>query len=243
MALYIAVYDIHPADRKHFERLLNREADKRKQTGETLYVEVFGSQTALLSTPHKYDLFIIDSVDPVLSPTGTVNLDTANVIRETGSASPIAMFFPDDVTGPVSTSISHARTFKKPVTSDVISSIIDWAVLRKSERVPKLELRGDTKTLFVTPDEFLYAVDRGRNAIDIVLTEDRSIHLTGDLIEVSVMLDSHDNYLEVGRHSIINMDHVSSFDGHSFTMKNGEMIQTSFFDAHKVASIYESYKS
>lgn len=242
MAIYIAVYDVHPGYRKHFERLLNREGDERKASGEVLYIDSYGSVEALLSTPMKYDLFIIDAVDSVLYPTGSINDEIADKIRHIGSEAPIALFFPEEVTGPVSTSRTHCRCFKKPVAKEIISDIVEWAHLRKEQRVPRLELRGDKNTFYVTPDEILYATSQNI-CVDVVLTEDRTVHLHCDLVELSVMTDDYKCFLEIGRDALINMNAVTDFDGHTISMTDGTTIPVSFFDSSKISEQLEAFKN
>lgn len=242
MALYIAVYDIHPGDRKHLERLLSREGDLRKLAGETLYIDTFGSVEALLSTPMKYDLFIIDAVDVVLHPSGSINMDVTSQIRRTGSSAPVALFYPEDINGPVNANGSFIRGFKKPVSKDTISIIVDWAISRKIERVPRIELRGDFETVYATAREIISAVVN-ESHIDVSLTENRSIRLFCDLAELCVLLDEHECFLELGRDSLINMDHVASCDFHSFMMDNDTSFPISFFDSFRVTEAYTQYKT
>ena len=60
MAVFIAVLDDDPADRKQSERLLSRERDERIKNGEVIYYDSYGSEEALLPYFMKYDLILID---------------------------------------------------------------------------------------------------------------------------------------------------------------------------------------
>ena len=60
MAVFIAILDDDPADRKQSERLLSRERDERIKKGEVIYYDTYGSEEALLPYFIKYDLFLID---------------------------------------------------------------------------------------------------------------------------------------------------------------------------------------
>ena len=48
MAVFIAILDDDPADRKQSERLLDRERDARAGKGEVIYYDSYGSEEALL---------------------------------------------------------------------------------------------------------------------------------------------------------------------------------------------------
>ena len=57
--MHIAICDDHIADRKQMERLLSRESDRRIKTTGNLYIDSFGSVSALLHAPMIYNLFFI----------------------------------------------------------------------------------------------------------------------------------------------------------------------------------------
>ena len=63
MALYIAILDDNPAERKQFERLLSREASARTSSGEVIYIDSYGNEESLSSIVLKYDLIFIDISD------------------------------------------------------------------------------------------------------------------------------------------------------------------------------------
>ena len=57
--MHIAICDDNIADRKHLERLLQRESDRRKDTAGILYIDSYGNVDALTKSPMIYDLFFI----------------------------------------------------------------------------------------------------------------------------------------------------------------------------------------
>ena len=85
--MHIAICDDNIADRKHLERLLGRESDKRAGTPNILYVDSFGDRDALLrNTPGMYDLFFIDLVE-----TPTLAMETIRLLQEAGAKAPVTM--------------------------------------------------------------------------------------------------------------------------------------------------------
>lgn len=84
--MHIAVLDEKIADRKHLERLLDRESDRRIPTTGNLYTDTFGSVDALLVAPKQYDFFMIDVLSGI---SGCINV--AKRVRDLGLNSPICI--------------------------------------------------------------------------------------------------------------------------------------------------------
>ena len=57
--MHIAICDDNVADRKHLERLLSRESDKRAGTPNILYVDSYGDKDKFLQNPLKYNLISV----------------------------------------------------------------------------------------------------------------------------------------------------------------------------------------
>ena len=56
--MHVAICDDNVADRKHLERLLSRESDKRAGTTNILYIDSYGDKDYFLKnqTPLKYNI-------------------------------------------------------------------------------------------------------------------------------------------------------------------------------------------
>ena len=88
MTAYIAICSDNVADRKHLERLLEREKDARlAKSRDVLYIDSFGSEEALLTTPIKYDIFLLD-----LSSGDEASLIVTEKLRSRGIAAPVVLF-------------------------------------------------------------------------------------------------------------------------------------------------------
>ena len=85
--MHIAVLDDNIADRKHLERLLDRESDRRIQTTGNLYIDSYGATETMLNAPLKqYDFFMIDMKGPV-----DQSLDIIKRLREKGVNVPVCL--------------------------------------------------------------------------------------------------------------------------------------------------------
>ena len=84
--MHIALLDEKIADRKHLERLLDRESDRRIPTTGNLYTDSFGSVDAMFIAPKQYDFFMIDLLTDVK---GCINV--ARRVREMNINCPICI--------------------------------------------------------------------------------------------------------------------------------------------------------
>ena len=56
--MHVAVCDDNVADRRHIERLLSRESDKRAGTPNILYIDSYGDKDHFLINPLKYNIIL-----------------------------------------------------------------------------------------------------------------------------------------------------------------------------------------
>ncbi|MDD3416739.1 MAG: LytTR family transcriptional regulator DNA-binding domain-containing protein [Lachnospiraceae bacterium] len=235
MATYIAICDNNTADRKHLERLLNRESEQRIHNSGVLYIDSYGSEEALLMTPMRYDLFLIDMA-------GERNgYDIAKALRTNGVICPICL---------CSSKIDYEQEYadenfiyiRKPFVKADLTSLLDFCIEEQKHRTPLLELRDEIKTYYVSSDEIKYARSDDR-FVDIYLNGDRKAHILGDIYDIDILLDGNDNFLQTGKISLVNMDYISGMVGRAFEMTDGELISFNFFDQKKIMTQYMQYQS
>ena len=156
MALYIAICDDNIADRKQIERLFNREKDSRlKKNDEVLYIDAYGSPEALMHTPFKYDVFLLDITG------GSQNgLDIAKAIRQAGITAPIELMISTIDYSSFSNIPDNTSFITKPVNQGHISHIVDIAKAWSKERPPVLELRGKKETVFAGEKDLVRAISK-----------------------------------------------------------------------------------
>lgn len=247
MAIYIALYDIYPGDRKNLERLIERESDIRKQHGETLYTDAFGSVESMLESPMKYSLFIIDASDASLDATGSVNAKIASMIREAGVTAPIILGYKPEITEPLLSMEDNVTVYQKQMTSTFLTEQINNLIEFKESHPEKLEIRGDKITYYVSPDEILY-VKAEASGIDVMLTEGRSAHVLDSLPNFNVSLQTYKNFVISGKNLIFNLDSIVGISGNgisdrAFRMIDGSMVPISVIEFFKIWKIWNEYRA
>ena len=234
MAVFIAVLDDDPADRKQSERLLSRERDERVKKGEVIYYDSYGSEEALLPSFMKYDLFLID-----VTLTTRDGMMVAVDLLKKGAEGKIILYY-DKIDYRAKYGDEEGISFMpKPLWQRDFSKLVDLAHSVHMNRTPRIELRGDKETLYVTADEILYAIDCGYY-VAVALSGDRSFHVIGDMPTFYRSLDP-DEFLALSRKAVINMGHVQSSKGTSFKMTDGAVMKFSLFDKRAIIKEYAKY--
>lgn len=234
MAVFIAVLDDDPADRKQAERLLSRERDERIKNGEVIYYDSYGSEEALLPYFMKYDLFLID-----VTATMRDGMMVAVDLKRRGAEGKIVLYY-DKKDYPARYGDEEGISFmRKPLWQRDFSRLIDIAGEVHASKKPHIELRGDNETLYVTKDEILYAtfIDY---YVAVALTGDRSFHVMCDMAAFCGSLDPEE-FLIVSSKTVINMGHVVSIRGNAFKMADGAVIKFSLFDKKAITKSYAGF--
>lgn len=234
MAVFIAVLDDDPADRKQSERLLSRERDERAKDGEVIYYDLYGSEEAMLPYFMKYDLFLID----VTKTTRDGMMVAVDLLRR-GAEGKMILYY-DKIDYRRKYGDEEGISFlQKPLWQRDYKKILDAAILAHQSRGSLVELRGDKETLYVKNEEILYATVQDYY-VAVALSGDRSFHLLCDLSSFYYSLDQ-DEFMVLSKNAVINMGHVLSSSGTSFKMSDGAVLKYSIFDKKAITKRYAEF--
>ncbi len=234
MSLFIAILDDDPADRKQSERLLSRERDVRVKNNEVIYFDTYGSREAILPYCTKYDLFLIDISNS--SPDGFM---TAVDLNHHGATGRMVL---------ASSKIDYRAKYKehedfifvnKPLLQKHFTELVDIAYEHKEKQIPRIELRGEKDTIYITLDEILYLKEQTYYTI-VALTGDRTFHMAGGIKKISHDL-SPDKFVYTDKKTVINMAHVASREKNSFRMSDGAVIRFSILSKSALLKAWEKY--
>ncbi len=224
MSIYLALLDENPADRKQAERLLFRESSFRSEQGEALYFDTYGNEDAFFPFMEKYDLIFIDI--PEMRDGMMVALD----MIKRGCGYPVylcsgALDYEKKYLGDPRFDFENIHYLSKPLKEKDYRSSIDLALKYKKEHVKKVELRNDTETLYVVPEEIIYFAEN-KGVISISLTNDRYFRTFGRLNDLIYSLPSDiSGFMQISKSTVINMREVISVSGNSFKMSNGAFVK------------------
>ncbi len=212
--MHIAICDDNIADRKHLERLLGRESDKRAAKSGVFYINAFGNADTLLDAPLQYDLFFIDMpnepnlVHSIVDALITQGV-TAPIILCSSTLDYSKLSFPNQV-----------LFLCKPIIPAQLDNVLDHAIIIKENAPSLIELRVDEETLYVPCNQILYAVSEGQY-VNVTLAE-RTISILSTMENFYYNVSCFTELYSVNKNLLINVTNISDFDGLFICMKNGK---------------------
>lgn len=233
--MHIAVCDDNVADRKQFERLIRREADRRAAQEVVLFANFFGNADALLSNPMQYDIFYIDLCR-------TPGTDAAEVVRalvQKGIQVPVVMCCSEIDYRQLSLP-GEVLFLDKPIRQEELSSTIGHALEISMQAVSRIELRDENNTYYVTEEEILYAIQDGL-MIDIFLSDGRVIHTLDNAINLFSQLEAFPSFLVPTPKVLINGRHISGFKFHRVVMSDGRVLKIASECLAYAREMYSAY--
>lgn len=236
--MHIAICDDNVADRKHLERLLGRESDKRKGTANLLYVDSYGDRSALLnSNPGMYDLFFIDLVE-----TPTLAEDTIKQLLALNVQAPIAMCSSKVNYKELTTLPENTFHIDKPYKLQDLQDILEKAQHIKDTKIPMLEMRSTEGTRYVTRDSIFYAYTTTQNIL-VTLIDGETFEIPGHPFEFFENLKPYKEFISFRQKITLNMKYIKKVNFFSVTMNDDKVFPLSFSDKLLFQQYYKRFLS
>ncbi len=219
MTIYLAICDNNIADRKHLERLLEREKDKRlRENNDVLYIDSFGSEEALLATPVKYDIFFID-----ITEGEALGMDIAKALRARGITAPLVMCqstvnYTSYVNAP-----EDIIYIEKPMNTGQVSHLVDVALEWSKKKTPLIEIRCQKDTHFIRYDELVRAIPLDKFYTRICLSDGSFLEMTESVSSLAKQCESYGCFIRCKR-DIVNIYHIRSAIDKGFRLTNGDVV-------------------
>ena len=186
--MHVAICDDNVADRKHLERLLSRESDKRAGTPNILYVDSYGEKMHFLANPLKYNLIFMD----MSSEPGIVEFILEH-LEEMGYHAPLVLYsdkidytalpnLPDYVV--------HAR---KPYIPDPLPEFLALGDANVSGHVVSISVHKNSVLIHVPKYMILYALE-GARTCTLYLTD----NVADEVLRLPLGASQHDIYKAIG---------------------------------------------
>ena len=229
MTIYLAICDNNVADRKQLERLLEREKDRRlRENYDVLYIDSFGSEEALMTTPVKYDIFFIDVTE------GASNgMEIAKKLRLRGIAAPIVL---------CQSSISYTAYvnapediiyIEKPITAGQVSHLVDVSMEWAKRRTPLIEARCQKETRFIQYDELIRAIPLEKFLTRLCLKDGEFLDVTDSVNSLMRQLNTYNCFIRC-RRDIVNICHIESAVEKGFRLSNQDIVYYTTFQRKQI---------
>lgn len=216
--MHIAICDDNVADRKQLERLLERESDLRSNATGTLYTDSFGNCNALMQSPISYDMFFIDMTE-------TMNgIEIAGLLRDADISVPIVLCSSKIDYRVNNCELPSVYYLDKPINANHLSVLISKGLEVKKQARPTFELRGRSKTIYITAEDFLYAEEINDRQAVIALYDGRKTDFLDSLPKLWLLLSSHPSIVALRKKYLVNVSYIKKITLFSITMTNNKKI-------------------
>ncbi len=221
--MHIAICDDNVADRKHLERLLSRESDKRAGTPNILYVDSYGDKEHFLRNPLMYDMIFMD-----MTATPTVAEEIIQKLVQMGLKAPLVLY---------SSKIDYTLLPNLPET------VIHMQKPYISEPLPELLKLGDAHVLgnvetiavpcedgiqYIPKDDIYYCMPI-HSGYTLVLTDGTQKNITIDISDFQVLTQPYKEFIRINKKHIVNMRYVIMVSPISILMQDYQRFKISPF--------------
>ena len=202
--MHVAICDDNVADRKHLERLLSRESDKRAGTPNILYIDSYGAKMHFLANPLKYKLIFMD----MSSEPGIVEFILAH-LDEMGYHAPLILYSDkiDYTTIPnLPDYVVHA---KKPYIPDPLPDFLALGDANVVGHVISINVHTNSIVSSIPKYTIMYAFEEN-NICKLHMTDGTSIEVTEKIEELRQIFEPFEEFERVNTKSIVNFKYVTA---------------------------------
>ncbi len=220
----IAICDDNIADRKHLQRLLERESDKRTGTPNIFYIDSFGDKEHFLFNPLLYDLIFMD-----MTGTPTLAEEIVTELMKLGYEAPLVMY---------SSTVDHSNNPKlpasvihrqKPYLSEQLPDLIALAEDYQKKQIITMEFRTRENTYYIRKEDILYAELISHSEVILHLNDGTLQKIIGDNEDFTNEFEPYMEFYPINSKLIINANYVSLILPFSVMMHNHETLRISLF--------------
>ena len=202
--MHIAICDDNVADRKHLERLLSRESDKRAGTPNILYVDSYGDKDHFLRNPLMYDMIFLD-----MTSTPTVAEEIIGKLMQMGFNAPLILYS-SKIDYTTFTNLPETVVhMQKPYVHNPLPELLKLgdAHAQKSENAETIAVPCDDVIQYIPKDNICYCIPATSGYL-LGLTDGTQKNINIDISEFQILILP---YREFCRITTINPFNYSDF--------------------------------
>lgn len=228
--MHVAICDDNVADRRHMERLLSRESDKRAGTPNILYIDSYGDKDHFLRTPLKYNIVFMD----MTAREGLVEEILAG-LDEQGYHAPLVLYSSTVDYTAIPNLPDYVVHAKKPYLPEPLPELLALGDRNVLGNVVTIQVHQKTVLQHVPKNEIMYAVPDDTGHYSLYLTNNTAVEIDEDISMLRHIFEPFDELCLVNKTCFANFRYVS------------EVLPLSLFmqDYHKISISplrYQKYK-
>lgn len=211
--MHVAICDDNVADRKHLERLLSRESDKRAGTPNILYVDSYGHKDHFLNTnPLMYDIIFMD-----MGETPNLAEEIIHELTEMGQKAPIILFSSKidytAITG-LPENVVHRQ---KPYSADQLPELLSLGDNHADNYIKKFKFHINGEVSYIPVDDIMYCIPSGKSC-SLYTQNDTVIGIDESFRDFQCISEPYKEFTLIGQKASINIKYVLKFSAFSITM-------------------------
>lgn len=221
--MHIAICDDNVADRKHLERLLSRESDKRAGTPNILYVDSYGDKEHFLRNPLMYDIIFLD-----MTATPTVAEEIIQKLVQMGLNAPLVLYSSkiDYTLLPnLPETVVH---MKKPYIPEPLSELLKLGDAHVLGNVETVSIPCEYGIQYIPKDDIYYCMP-GQSGYMLGLADGTSLNITIDIGDLFILLLPYREFCRTDKTHIVNMRYVIMVNPISILMQDYRRFKVSPF--------------
>ena len=217
--MHIAICDDNVADRKHLERLLSRESDKRAGTPNILYVDSYGEKMHFLANPLKYNLIFMD----MSSEPGIVEFILEH-LNEMGYHAPLVLYSDKIDYTKIPDLPDYVVHAKKPYIPDPLPEFLALGDANVIGHVVTVAVHTNSIINHVPKYTIMYAYE-DNDVCNLYLTDGTSITVGEKIEELRQIFEPYEEFARVGKNSIANFKYVTAVMPAILEMQDGRELR------------------
>jgi DNA-binding LytR/AlgR family response regulator len=204
--LHVAICDDNIADRKHIERLLSRESDKRAGTPNILYIDSYGDKDKFLVNPLMYNIVFMD----MCSRSGIVEEIIAS-LEEMEYNAPLVLYSSKIDYTKIPNLPAYVVHEKKPYIPEPLPELLKLGDLNVTGLVETLELHANGVLHDIPKDDIMYVEPSDdNNGVKLTFHNRQTLVIDEDLSVIRSKLEPYEEFVMVNSKAIVNFKLVTA---------------------------------
>lgn len=212
--MHIAICDDNVADRKHLERLLSRESDKRAGTPNILYVDSFGDKEHFLRNPLMYDMIFMDMAS---SPETAKEIIHQLILM--GFHAPLVLYSSSTDYTTFSELPDTTVHRKKPYTAEPLPELLKLGDAHVRRNIVLVSVTCEDGEHFVETGNILYCTPSAKGSV-LTLQDSAPLEILENINAFQVIVLPHQEFCRVSKNLIVNVQLATMITPFFLIMQN-----------------------
>ena len=221
--MHVAVCDDNVADRRHIERLLSRESDKRAGTPNILYIDSYGDKDHFLINPLKYNIIFMD----MCSRPGLVE-EIIEQLTMMGYRAPLILYSSKIDYTAIPNLPDYVIHAKKPYIPDPLPEYLLLGDRNVVGNIVTVSVHTNDTVSYIPKNYIMYALQEEKGST-LYLPNGEFVSVEEDISELRRIFAPYEEFERVNTTSIANFKFVSAVVPLSIYMQDYRKLKISMW--------------